>query len=193
MKKIEIPLSDREVCSPGVPIYLISTINNEGIYNVAPFGFVMPASYDPPIYIVGSVKDRDTYHNILETKEFVLNIPSTHLLNKVNVTGIKFYPGIDEFKKAKLTPQSSFKVKPPLVKECKAHFECILLNIYNVTKTEVIMLGEVVSVSVDQNLYFKDYVKQKGKLDPLFYVENSYFGLGRYVGKRVKKTNKLYK
>jgi len=184
MKKILIQLSDIAVASPGVPVYLISTINKSGVRNIAPYGMVMPASYNPPIYVVGSDKDRDTYQNILETNEFVLNIPSTSMLEKINLTGAKFPAEIDEFKKANFTPISAFQVKPPLIAECKSHFECKLLNIYEIAKTRVIIVGEVVAVSINQDLFLKNFAKQKGWLDPLFYVQGTYFGLGRYVGKR---------
>ncbi len=46
------------------------------------------------------------------------------------------------------------------------------------------MVGEVVAVSVDREIFLKNFAKQKGQLDPLFYVQGAYFGLGRYVGKR---------
>ena len=184
MNKVEIPLNDSPVASPGVPVYLISTISKEGIKNIAPYGMVMPVSHDPPIYAIGSDKDRDTYRNIVETEEFVLNVPSTSMLEKVNLTGIKFPADIDEFEKAKFTSISALKVKPSLIAECRSHFECRLLNIYEITKTRVIIIGEVVAISIDRELFLKNFAKQKGQLDPLFYVQGAYFGLGRYVGKR---------
>ena len=184
MKKIIIPLSDIAIASPGVPVYLISTVSKSGIRNIAPYGMVMPVSHNPPIYVIGSDKDRDTYRNIVETEEFVLNIPPTSMLEKVNLTGVKFPAEIDEFKKANFTPIPAFQVKPPLIAECRSHFECKLLNIYEITKTRVIIVGEVVAVSINQDLFLKNFAKQKGQLDPLFYVQGAYFGLGRYVGKR---------
>jgi flavin reductase (DIM6/NTAB) family NADH-FMN oxidoreductase RutF len=184
MKKVVIPLSDIAVASPGVPVYLISTVSKSGVRNIAPYGMVMPVSYNPPIYVVGSDKDRDTYRNIVETEEFVLNIPTTSMLEKVNIAGVKFPAEIDEFEKAELTPIPALKVKPPLIAECKSHFECKLLSIYEITDTRVIIIGEVVAVSIDRDLFLKNFAKQKGQLDPLFYVHGSYFGLGRYVGKR---------
>ncbi|MEA2006396.1 MAG: flavin reductase family protein [Acidobacteriota bacterium] len=184
MKKVEIPLSDTPVASPGVPVYLISTMSKSGVRNIAPYGMVMPVSYSPPIYAIGSGKDRDTYRNIVETKEFVLNVPSTSMLEKVNITGIKFPAEIDEFEKARFTPMPASQVKPPLIAECRSHFECKVLNIYEINKTRVVIIGEVVAISIDRELFLKNFAKQKGQLDPLFYVHGSYFGLGRYVGKR---------
>jgi len=42
----------------------------------------------------------------------------------------------------------------------------------------------VVAVSIGRDLFLKNFAKQKGQLDPLFYVKGTYFGLGRYVGKK---------
>ena len=184
MNKAEIPLNDLPVASPGVPVYLISTLSKDGVRNIAPYGMVMPVSYNPPIYAIGSDKDRDTYRNIVETEEFVLNVPSTSMLEKVNLTGVKFPAEIDEFEKAKFTQIPASQVKPPLIAECRSHFECRLLNIYEISKTRVIIIGEVVTISIDRELFLKDFAKQKGQLDPLFYVQGVYFGLGRYAGKR---------
>ncbi|HAJ32870.1 MAG TPA: flavin reductase family protein [Candidatus Atribacteria bacterium] len=184
MNKIEISLNDSPVASPGVPVYLISTMSKSGVKNIAPYGMVMPVSHSPFIYAIGSDKDRDTYRNIVETEEFVLNVPSTSMLEKVNLTGIKFPGEIDEFEKAKFTSIPALKVKTSLIAECKSHFECRLLNIYEITKTRVIIIGEVVTISIDRELFLKDFAKQKGQLDPLYYVQGAYFGLGRYVGKR---------
>ena len=184
MSKVEIPFNDSPVASPGVPVYLISTMNKEGIKNIAPYGMVMPVSHNPPIYAIGSDKDRDTYRNIVETEEFVLNVPSTSMLEKVNLTGIKLPAEIDEFEKAKFTPIPASKINPPLIAECRSHFECRLLNIYEITKTRVVIIGEVVATLIDRELFLKDFAKQKGQLDPLFYIQGAYFGLGRYVGKR---------
>ena len=48
----------------------------------------------------------------------------------------------------------------------------------------MIIIGELVAISIDRELFLKDFAKQKGQSDPLFYVHGSYFGLGRYIGKR---------
>ena len=120
----------------------------------------------------------------METEVFVLNVPSTAILDKVNLSAVKFPAEIDEFEKTRLTPKPAFQVKPPLIDECGSHFECKLSGIYEVSKTRVIFVGEVLSVSIDREFYIKDFAKQKGRLDPLFYVHGAYFGLGRYVGRR---------
>lgn len=123
MKKIIVPLSDIKVASPSVPIYLISTLSDDVIRNIASCGMIMPVSCSPTIFVVGSDKDRDTYRNIVETGEFVLDVPSSSILEKVNLNGIKFPAEITEFEKAELTPIPAYQVKPPLIAECRSYLE----------------------------------------------------------------------
>lgn len=184
IKKTRIPLDDSPIALPGLAVYLISTISQSGVRNIAPYGMVMLASYKPLMFTVGSDKDRDTYRNILETKEFVLNVPDTKMVEKVNIAGAKLAPDIDEFEKADLTPIDAFNIKPPLIAECKVHFECRLIEIYEITTSRVIILAEAIGISVDKDINLKNPAQQKDKMDPLYYIRGAYFGLGRYVGKR---------
>lgn len=186
MKKIEIPFSKCSLLHPGYAIYLISTVSKEGIYNIAPYGMVISISYSPLTYLLGSDKDRDTYRNILDTGEFVINLPSTKLLKKVDITAEKFPPEVDEFKIARLTPVPSLKIKPPRILECRGHIECKTKKIIEINKKEVIIIAKAVSLSIDRELDLKDYKKQKRELDPIFAVRpNSgkvpYFKLGRFL------------
>jgi flavin reductase (DIM6/NTAB) family NADH-FMN oxidoreductase RutF len=188
MKKIEVPFSESSLLHPGYAIYLISTVSKDKIYNIAPYGMVISISYSPLTYLVASDKDRDTYRNILDTGEFVINIPSTKLLKKVDITGEKFPKEVDEFKVANLTPIPSLKVKPPRILECRGHIECRSKKIIEINKKEVIIIAKAVSLSIDKNLYLKNYKRQKRELDPLFAVRPNqgkvpYFKLGKFLTK----------
>lgn len=184
--KLEIPFSDYSIVSPSLPVYLISTINRDGMKNIAPYGMVMPVSYRPLSFAIGSDKARDTYRNIKDTREFVLNLPSCELIDKLRITGIRFPPQVDEFAKAGFTPLPSLRVNPPSIEECSAHIECRLKEIFEVGEERVIILGVPLCIRVARELYLKNLPRQKGLLNPIFYVGGSYFSLGRYVGGRAK-------
>jgi len=186
-KKKDLELYDYSLCLIPAPVYLISTMDKYGILNIAPYGMVMPVSYNPLIISVGSAKNRDTYRNILETNEFVLNIPSIALLRKVNKTADPIPSNEDEFIHANLTPIKSLVVKPPRIEECKAHLECETIwikEVSNDAENRVIITAKVVALSLDEDIFIKNLCKQKGLMKPLFYVGKSYFTLGSYVGNR---------
>lgn len=189
MKKVSIPTSICALLHPGSPIYLVSTISKLGVLNIAPYGMIMSVSYSPLTYAVGSDKDRDTYRNILATKEFVLNLARSSQVEKIDICAERFPPNISEFEKANLTPLPSLKVKPPRIKECPAHIECSLQNIIEINKKEVIIIAKAVSLSLDKKLYLSDFARQKGLLDPAFAIRPNqgyvyYFSLGRYVDRK---------
>lgn len=189
MEKISIPFNECDLLHTGCAIYLVSTVSKKGIYNVAPYGMIMSVSYSPLTYAVGSDKDRDTYRNILQTKDFVLNIANTLLLNQIDISAEKFPPDISEFDKANLTPIPSLKVKSPRVKECPGHIECKLQSIVEINKKEVIIIGRAVALSINKDLHIFDFARQKGMLDPIFAIRPYnrkvyYFSLGRFVAKK---------
>ena len=186
-KKKDIELQNYALCFIPVPVYLISTISEDNIFNIAPYGMVMPVSYNPLIISVGSAKNRDTYKNIMKTNEFVLNVPNIGLLRKVNRTADPIPSEEDEFIHANLSPIKSKMIKAPRIKECRAHLECNKLWISEVSKEandRVIITAKVVALSIDEDLLLKDLCKQKGLLKPLYYEQHSYFTLGAYVGNR---------
>jgi flavin reductase (DIM6/NTAB) family NADH-FMN oxidoreductase RutF len=186
-KKKDLELHEYPLCLIPAPVYLISTMDKNGILNIAPYGMVMPSSYKPLIINVGSAKNRDTYRNILETNEFVLNVPSIELLRKVNKTADPIPSNKDEFIHANLTPIKSLVVKPPRIEECKSHLECETIWIKDVSinaENRVIITAKVVALSLDEDIFIKNLCKQKGLMKPLFYEGKSYFTLGGYVGNR---------
>jgi flavin reductase (DIM6/NTAB) family NADH-FMN oxidoreductase RutF len=74
----------------------------------------------------------------------------------VRVVGLPFARGVDELDKAGLTALASSRVKPPRIKECLRHFECVVVW----TKewlTRMMVIGNVVAAST-----YSDGVVEKG-------------------------------
>ena len=73
------------------PIAWISTRSKEGVDNLAPYSFFTVASCNPPVLLYTQVTQRsgnnkDTLQNLLETKECVVNIVNSALLEQMNAT-----------------------------------------------------------------------------------------------------------
>ncbi len=126
------------------PVVLVTTIDKDRKINAAPFSFISPLSFNPPLIMISSAKERHTYQNIKETKEFVLNIIDESWLEKALVCAKNFPKGINELEEAGLSWEECEKVKPPRVKEAKAWIECK----FKEEKEEgdhFILIGEVVN------------------------------------------------
>lgn len=116
------------------PIGWISTIDENGINNLAPFSYFNAVGEDPPHVMFSTVRgnntNKDTLNNVLETKQFVVNLVTEDVVEQMNTTAQTVPSEVDEFELANLTPIPSLKIKPMRVKESKVNFECELVHHY---------------------------------------------------------------
>jgi flavin reductase (DIM6/NTAB) family NADH-FMN oxidoreductase RutF len=98
---------------------------------------------------------KDTLRNILQTKEFVVNIVSEEFAGKMNATSAQVPPEVDEFALSGLTPIPSELIKPARVAESHVHMECRLLQMVHVSEQPgggSLVLGEVLRFHVREDL-----------------------------------------
>jgi flavin reductase (DIM6/NTAB) family NADH-FMN oxidoreductase RutF len=119
------------------PIALVSTISKDGINNLSPFSFFNAFGANPPIVAFSPSrrgKDatlKDTYNNLIATKECVIQVVTHLMVEQVSLASAEFPPEYDEFNKSGLTPVESDLVKPKRVKESPFQMECKVLEIKN--------------------------------------------------------------
>jgi flavin reductase (DIM6/NTAB) family NADH-FMN oxidoreductase RutF len=106
------------------PAVIITTVRKDGSINAASYSRFSIVDYNPPRVLFSTNIKRDTYRNALATREFVLNFPSVNLLKQIWITSKHFPYGVSELEKAGLASFPSEKVKPPRIREYKAHIEC---------------------------------------------------------------------
>lgn len=119
------------------PIAWVSTISNSGHLNLAPYSFFNGVTAAPPSVVFSPVNrpdgsKKDTVLNIEQNGQFVINVVSHAIAEKMNLTSGDFGFEENEFEIAGLTTVDSLKVKPPRVKESAAQFECELIQIVKV-------------------------------------------------------------
>lgn len=140
------------------PILLITTLNSKRAANAAPVSFTTPVSFSPPIVMISLAPVRHSYRNILETKEFVINILSRECLDQVLRCAVPYQEGVNKLQQAGLKWYSSKIVNPPRVKEAKAWIECKLLE-ERKFGDHMVILGEVLAAEV------KDEAVTAGDID----------------------------
>lgn len=112
------------------PIAFVSTVDEQGLVNLAPFSFFNAFSSNPPIVVFSASRrvqdgtNKDTFSNIEDTMECVINMVSYDISRQMTLTSVNYPKGINEFEKAGLTPIPSDLVKPPRVKESPVQLEC---------------------------------------------------------------------
>ena len=136
------------------PIGWISTKGRDGELNLAPYSFFNAFAYTPPTIGFSSSGAKDTLRNAQETGEFVWNLATRDLAERMNATSATVPYGMDEFSLAGLTPQASRLVAPPRVAESPVSFECKvshILQLHDHLKRPMqawVVFGEVVAVHI---------------------------------------------
>ncbi|CAN7489365.1 flavin reductase family protein [Rhizobium leguminosarum] len=131
------------------PIALVTTVDENGRVNAAPFSFFNCLSADPPILAIGvennaDMSFKDTGHNIRMTEVFTVNIVSFAIAEAMHVCGARYPRGVDELKEAGLTAMPGEKVASPFIAEAPAAFECRRHLTLELGRSRQIVMGEIV-------------------------------------------------
>ncbi len=114
------------------PIAFVSTQSKDGKDNLAPFSFFNAFGSNPPVIAFSAARrgrdgtTKNTYDNLMETKECVVHIVTYSIVEQMNVASAEYPKGVDEFVKSGFTKIKSDVVKPNRVKESPFHMECTL-------------------------------------------------------------------
>lgn len=152
------------------PIAFASTVDKNGIPNLAPFSFYNAFGSNPPVIVFSParrVRDntiKHTLENIYETKEVVINAVSYSMVQQTSLASCEYPKGVNEFIKAGFTPIASELVKPFRVKESPVQMECKVLEIketgYEGGAANLIVC-EIILMHINENV-----LNEAGKIDP---------------------------
>ncbi len=157
------------------PIAWVSSINQQGRVNLAPFSFFTGVSWRPPI-IAFSVVNRsdgtmkDTVINIKQVPEFVVNIVSVDLLTVMEASARSIPYGEDEDAIKGIHWAPSKTVRPSRIREARVSLECGLDRIVNATEgpdAGNLILGRVRLVHIEDGLLKNEREVDWQGLDPL--------------------------
>ena len=155
------------------PIGWISTLDRDGICNLAPYSFFNAVS-DRPHYVMFSTHNvKDSLRNIRETGEFTCSMATWDTRFAMNVSSAPVAGEVDEYSLSGLTTVASRYVKPPRVKEAPAALECKhwkTIELPDVTPgTEdghFMVIGQVVGIYIDDD-YVRDGIVDTAAMRPL--------------------------
>ncbi|MGE5205462.1 MAG: flavin reductase family protein [Chlamydiota bacterium] len=141
------------------PIAWVVSLDRDGRANAAPFSFFNAFAGDPPVVGIGvgqhdPGRPKDTRRNIAETRQFVVNLVSEEVAEKMNITAIEFEAGVDELSQAGLHCAPSVHVKPPRIAESPVAMECELMQIVELGPEAGLVLGRVLAMHVREDAVF---------------------------------------
>lgn len=155
------------------PIGWISSVDKNGLINLAPYSFFNALADSPPLLAFCTTGERkDSVNNIEETGEFVANLVGADLAQAMNATSASVPHGVNEFELANLVAVPSRLVKPPRVAEAISAMECKVTEIIHLAdrhgqKIDAwLTIGEVVGIHINDQ-YIKDGIFDTAAARPL--------------------------
>jgi len=161
------------------PVGLISCCDMEGRPNIITLGEVFNLSIKDPVWVGIALRKATYSHRLIsEQKEFVVNLPTTALLDQAIQCGsVSGREGFDKFKQFGLTPVPATRVKPPLIGECPINIECALVNVIEVGDHDL-FIGNVLVEHIEESLLDDSGQLVLEKLDPIIMMRWGFCRVG---------------
>lgn len=173
------------------PVAFVTTLNDNGIVNGAPYSYFNIVSSNPPRISISVQRNqgqlKDTARNILANGQFVVHITDEENVEMVNATAVLLPPDESEVELVGFTTVPSDVVKVPGVNEAKVRFECVLdqaltLNDDAGNVATDFIIGKIVMFHVDESILNNSYI-QYDQLAPV----------GRLAGDDYVKIGEIFK
>jgi flavin reductase (DIM6/NTAB) family NADH-FMN oxidoreductase RutF len=180
------------------PILLITTVNEAGLVNVAPFSFVGVVSAHPPVIgiSIGSRqgRDKDTMANARTSKELVANLVTEAMKKGMMISAMDFPSNESEVAPSGLTTLPSSIVRSPRIAESPAQMECNVSEILEFgrgAERRNFVIAEVVMFHVKDELIRDDGLPDHRQFNILGRLGDDYYWghRGPFEMKRIKYEN----
>lgn len=181
----------------GTPVVLISTVNEDGSYNLAPMSSAFWLGWR---CILGLAASSKTPENMARTGECVLNLPSSEMASFVDRLALKtgsdpvpegklrrgYESRKDKFELSGLTPVRSETVGAPRALQCPVQLEAVVEAKHDVAAEDDTLRGAVVTFEVRiQRVHADESILMSGHTDridpdkwhPLIMSFQNFYGL----------------
>ncbi len=170
----------KRMIKPFRPIYpspagLVSSVDGDGRANIITLGEIFNVSIAGPVIVgIAIAKPRYSHELISASREYVVNLPTSAMVEIVDRCGSVSGRDVDKFARFSLTAVPAEKVRPPLIAECPVNIECRVIGIQEIGDHDL-FLGEVLVEHVDEEALDESGRILVDKLDPLCYLHSEYW------------------
>jgi flavin reductase (DIM6/NTAB) family NADH-FMN oxidoreductase RutF len=145
------------------PIAWVTTLNEDGQVNAAPFSYFQLMGENPPLVVLGIGRRpdgsaKDSFRNIRRTREFVINMVTEENAESMNQCATPFPPNVSEVAALGLKTEPSFMVKPPRLAIAPAQLEARELQTLLIGGNQVVM-GEVLVAHIRDEFIEKECLR----------------------------------
>lgn len=172
LKKVKVPLDRSLYLLHPYNSCLITSKSKTGKPNIMTVAWITPVSAKPPLLAMSIRSERYSYNLILESGEFVVNIPNFDLIEQVLFCGRRSGREHNKFKATSLHSQKALKVRAPAIKECIGHLECKVVKTLK-TGDHTLIIGEIIEAYANEDHFDQIYNIKKHR--PCLHLGKNYF------------------
>ena len=164
-----------------VPAVMVSLRDKAGKTNIITVAWTGTICSDPPMAYISVRKSRASYPMLVESGEFVINLPSEELVRALDYCGVRSLDQVDKWKEMNLHEGQASVVAAPTIEEAPVSIECKVTQVLPLGSHDM-FLAEVVAVDVDER-----YIDEKGafhmdQVGLVAYSHGDYMSLGEKLG-----------
>jgi flavin reductase (DIM6/NTAB) family NADH-FMN oxidoreductase RutF len=164
-----------------VPVVMVTSVDKDGRPNIVTVAWAGTVCSEPPMVSISLRKERYSYDLIMESGEFVINVPSVRQIRDTDYCGVVSGRDVDKFERTGLTPVLASTVKAPVILECPLSLECVVKHTHD-WGSHTMIIAEVTAVQVSSHL-----VKASGRFAVedaglAVFAHGGYYALGKKAG-----------
>ena len=178
MRKVEKAAST--ILAP-VPVVLVSCEAPGFRRNIITLAWVGNVCSAPPLVSISIRPERYSYAIIRESKEFVINVPSSAMLRVTDYCGVVSGRDVDKFNQTGLTAISASLVKAPLIEEAPLNIECRLKQVIPLGVHDL-FIAEVLLAHVNEDCLNEKEQPDLEKMQGVVYGNGNYYRVERSLG-----------
>ena len=147
-------------CVAPRPVAWITSVDEEGRVNAAPFSSYNYVATSPPMLAIniaaraGDGRTKDTARNILASREFVVNVATEHNMELMHQSAQEFAPDVSEVDVLGIPLLPSRHVRPPRIAISPVQMECRLDQAIVLGRgINTLYIGEIVAFHLSEEIY----------------------------------------
>ena len=164
-----------------LPVVMVSLRGADGRNNIITIGWAGTVCSDPPMVSISVRPERFSFKQLMDTREFVINLTTRNLAWATDYCGVKSGRDVDKFKVLNLTPIDGVKTGAPMIAESPVNIECRVTQVLPLG-THHMFLAEVAAVHADEKYMDADGKFRLEKADPIVYSHGTYLTTGESLG-----------
>ena len=160
------------------PVVLVTCQARIGIPNIITVSWAGIACSKPEMVSIAVKPTRYSYELIAESREFVVNIPTTKHIREADICGTRSGREVDKFQLCRFTADASSALLTPSIKECPVSLECEMDHVIEIGGHHL-FVARIVAKSIDPDYCLREGQQATELLDPIVYLRPNYFSLNR--------------